>query len=80
MQKKKFGHWRLRNSVILSIIHNAKTMRIYALWRLFIFFYTFNWNKHWRKNYAHWTNFMNVKIELLKRVNSETFQEFMDFF
>jgi hypothetical protein len=25
--------------------------------------------KRWRKNYARWTNFMNVKIGLLKIVN-----------
>jgi hypothetical protein len=30
-------------------------------------------NVRWRKNYARWTHFLNVKIGLLKRVNKWDF-------
>jgi len=32
------------------------------------------------KNYAHWTNFMNVKMGLLKRINKWDFPRIYGFF
>jgi hypothetical protein len=36
--------------------------------------------KHWRKNYTRLNDFMNAKMELLKRVNKWDFSRIYEFF